>query len=389
MDAHPWTGRFLDGRTAAARRVSISPVAEGLIITQGDGTSVQWAYGDIQRTQGAYEGEHIRLEYGTDPPAALVITDQRFLTVLRGRAPQLVSVIHDPRKRRLRLTLTFLAAVLAIAATGVIYRWGIPGLALVATPYVPVAWEQQLGEEVVAHLAPEKARCSDPYRKQILESLLGKLSATVPNNPYRTIHVHIVDEPIVNAFAAPGGSVVVFRGLLEKTETPEQLAGVLAHELQHIYKRHSTRMILEQTSTSLLIAAVSGDLTGAAAIALDTAQTLGALRYSREHETEADTEGLRMMIAAGMNPSGMIEFFTIMGKGDHGDTSVWRYISTHPTHEDRVQVLTSIAGSAIGGGQPLLPGLDWKSIRNVCPSRKRPSSESGPSTPEPVGAPQS
>ncbi len=378
-----WTGRYLDGRSAATHPVRVEPGAAGLLITKVDGSSLEWPYEEITRTQGTYDGEHIRLEHGAEPIAAVVITDQRFLTALRRRAPALVPVIHDPTKRSLRLKLTIVAAVLTIAITGVIYRWGIPGFATVVTPYVPVSWEQRLGHDVVTEFAPEEDRCTDPYRTHIIESLLTKLTATVPDNPYGTIHFQIVDEPIVNAFAAPGGYVVVFRGLLEKTETPEQLAGVLAHELQHIFKRHTTRAILEQTSTSLLVAAVSGDLTGAATLALDSARTLGALQYSRSHEAEADAEGMKMLVAAGIDPKGMIEFFQIMNQNSHGEAGLLKYLSTHPTHDDRVQTLTQLAGASMGTGEKLLPGLEWTAIRNVCKFNKRPPHNAESSTPEP------
>jgi predicted Zn-dependent protease len=372
----------LDGRSAVARLVTIELHAESLQITRKNGNVLNWPYDEVRLTQGAYDGEQIRLEHGTNPTAALVITDQRFLTALRTQAPQLVAAFHDPTKRSLRLQLTIAAALFTLVAVGIIYKWGIPGLASVVTPYVPIAWEQRLGREVVDQFAPKKDRCTDLSRKEIIESMLTKLVATVPDNPYGTIHFHIVDEPVVNAFAAPGGYVVVFRGLLEKTETPEQLAGVLAHELQHIFKRHTTRAILEQTSTSLLIAAVSGDVTGAATLALDSARTLGALRYGRVHETEADTEGLKMLLAAGIDPKGMIEFFQILNNGSHGDEKGWwHYLSTHPPHGDRVQNLTKLAGSSVGQGQPLLPGPKWSDIRNICQSKRQPPAEPASSVP--------
>ncbi len=378
-----WIGRYLDGHSAASSSVRIEAGTAGLMITKDDGSSLTWPYEAITRTQGTYDGEHIRLEHGMDPIAAVVITDQRFLTALRRRAPGLVPVFHDPTQRRLRLRMTALAAALTLLVTGALYKWGIPGLATVMTPYVPITWEQRLGQDVVEQFAPEKDRCTDPYRIHIIESLLTKLTATVPENPYGTIHFHIVDEPIVNAFAAPGGYVVVFRGLLEKTETPEQLAGVLAHELQHIFKRHTTRAILEQTSTSLLVAAVSGDLTGAATLALDSARTLGALQYSRSHEGEADAEGMKMLVSADINPQGMIEFFELLGKHERGEAGLFRYLSTHPTHHDRVQALSRLAASSLGQPQQLLPGLAWSSIRTACKFKKRISGDPTPSTPIP------
>src|SRR5207244_2410003 len=109
--------------------------------------------------------------------------------------------------------------------------------------------------------------------------------------------------------AAAGGQVIRVRGLLERTRTPEELAGVLAHEIQHVLRRHATRMLLQHTSAGLMLAAVSGDISGAMAYGLESARVLGALRYSRQYEAEADVEGLRMLLAAGVDPEGMIAFF--------------------------------------------------------------------------------
>ncbi|MFO0775006.1 MAG: M48 family metallopeptidase [Nitrospiraceae bacterium] len=366
----PWVGRLLDGHSAAAHPVTIDPAADALTITREDGSTLRWPYRDIRRTQGDYDGEQIRLEYGgasgAAPSSALVIDDQRFLSVLRKREPQLVAAMHDPARRGLRLQLTMIAAVAALLAVGVLYRWGIPGIAALVTPTVPVAWEQQLGERVVEQLAPESNRCADTHRSQVIHSLFARLSAAAPPNPYGPIRLYLVKGPTVNAFAAPGGHVVVFAGLLEKTESPEQLAGVLAHELQHIYKRHTTRMLLEQASTSFLLAAVAGDLTGVAAVALDTARTLGALRYSRGYEAEADSEGLKLMVAAGIDPKGIVDFFKVLGKDDGSDGGLFSYLSSHPSHHDRIATLTALAGTNIGQAPPLLPGLDWRAIRRAC-----------------------
>ncbi|MDH5624891.1 MAG: M48 family metalloprotease, partial [Nitrospira sp.] len=99
------------------------------------------------------------------------------------------------------------------------------------------------------------------------------MAAAFPDSPYR-LQLTIVDRPVINACALPGGRIVLLRSLLEAAETPEQLAGVLAHEVQHIYQQHSTRVLLEQGSTSLLIMAVTGDFTGALAYGIEGARVL-------------------------------------------------------------------------------------------------------------------
>ena len=95
---------------------------------------------------------------------------------------------------------------------------------------------------------------------------------------------------MVNAFAGSGGLIVVFRGLLERADTPEELAGVLAHEIQHVLHRDTTRAIFREASTGILVAALAGDVSAAAAFGVQAARVLGDLRYSREAEQEAARE---------------------------------------------------------------------------------------------------
>jgi len=174
--------------------------------------------------------------------------------------------------------------------------------------------------------------------------------------------------PIVNAFAAPGGSVVIFRGLLQRTDSPEQLAGVLAHEFQHVLQRHSTRAIIQHTSSGLLIAALTGDVTGPLAYGLEAARVLGHLRYSREAETEADTEGLKMLLAARVDPAGMIAFFEPPKDtaGQDEESAADKYLSSHPSDRDRKATLTALATTNPIQPVKLLPSGNWIELRHAC-----------------------
>src|SRR5262249_24358938 len=106
--------------------------------------------------------------------------------------------------------------VAVVAITGAAYFWGIPALAALVAPRVPIAWEERLGHVVFAQLAPPDAVCEDPVRRRALDAIVGRLAATVPQSPY-AFHVAVADRPEVNALAAPGGSIVLMRGLVELT----------------------------------------------------------------------------------------------------------------------------------------------------------------------------
>lgn len=366
-----WEGHYLDGQSALRQPVRIQPLRRALHIATADGQTFLWPYPRIRQTQGTYEGEEVRLEYGGELSAALIVSNPEFLTALHKVAPELTRHVHDPSLRGRRTTLTVMAALGAIGVGALFYLWGIPALAGAMTPLIPVSWEQRLGKMVVERLAPEDRRCSDPNRMVVIENLVTRLAQAAPENPYH-IAVYVVDSPIMNAFAAPGGYIIVFQGLVGKTERPEQLAGVIAHELQHIYKRHTTRAIIEHTSTSFLLAAMAGDFSGAMVYGAEAARTLGMLRYSRTHEKEADTEGMELMVRSGINPKGMVEFFEILKEQSPEMAGLLEYLSSHPDTQERINYLKELAEQRDLMPNELLPGTDWDDIRQICqPEGKR------------------
>ncbi len=359
-----WEGWYLDGRTAARRRAAVRLLRAGLQIAMDGGATAWWPYAEIRQTQGFYAGQEVRLERGGALPEALLLRDAAFLAALQRVAPEARGRFHDPRRRRRRIGLTALAAVAVVGVTVAVYVWGIPGLASVVAPRVPPSWEERLGRAVSDHLAPEATRCAEATRARAIQDIASALLLPV-NTPY-TFRVVVADNPMVNALAAPGGHVVVFRGLLEQTQSAEELAGVMAHEFQHVLRRHTTRALLRHASTSLLLAGLAGDMSGAMVYGLEGARILGELRYSRQDEEEADREGLRMLVAAGVDPSGMIAFFERLQKGQEKGPALPRYASTHPPTDERIARLRALVAAERSAAIPLLPGLDWQSVRSIC-----------------------
>ncbi|MFQ5847534.1 MAG: M48 family metallopeptidase [Candidatus Methylomirabilales bacterium] len=360
-----WQGHYLDGQTAARRRATIRLMRGGLEVTPENGSALWWPYPQISQTQGFYAGEVVRLERGDEIPEVLLVSDAAFLAELHRVAPEMATRFHHPARRRVRAKLTLLAALAVIGMTTALYLWGIPAIAGLAASRVPVSWEEHLGEAVITQLAPPSRRCTDPIRLQAIEDIMTTLTSTLPDSPY-TFEVTVVNTPTVNAFAAPGGYIVVFRGLLERTEAAEELAGVLAHELQHILRRHATRMLIQHASTRLLLAALTGSGGDPAAFGLEGARTLGMLRYNRHHEEEADAEGMRMLAEARIDPAGMIAFFESLKKEGKGTPEFLTYISSHPSTGDRVARLKSLAATLDGKSVKLLPNYDWKDMHQIC-----------------------
>jgi len=227
---------------------------------------------------------------------------------------------------------------------------------------VPVSWEEQLGRSAVGMLVSPEDRLEDPVCTDVLEGVGNRLLEAVPPSGYRFRYFMKKDRSI-NAFAAPGGFVVVHTALLGQTGSAEELAGVMAHEMQHILKRHATKALLQDLSLQVLIAAWTGDA-GGLEVALETAGTLGKLRFSRQAETEADLEGMKMLQAAGIAPDGMVAFLKSLEGMDLPEGLT--YLSTHPRDADRIRQLERLAAGIEVAPAPLLPGVSWEDVKLRC-----------------------
>ncbi|MSP38660.1 MAG: M48 family metallopeptidase [Deltaproteobacteria bacterium] len=369
-----WSGHYLDGKSAKRQRAAIYLEPTGLRIDIDGGATLLWPYGEINQTQGAYAGEQVRLEHGGDLAEALLIDDERFLTsfheLLLGRP----SGFFDPRTSNRRLRLTVVAGCASVVLVVSLYLWGIPTLARVAAPWVPVSWEERLGQNTLEYIAPENQRCHDPARQAKIEAIVQTLLAAQGESNYR-FKIYIVNQPIFNALAAPGGHIVIFRGLLDRTENAEELAGVLAHELQHVLKRHVTRALLEYASSSFLFAALVGDVSGIVSFGVEAARMLAQMRFSRQHELEADEAGVKMLHAARVDPAGMIAFFEAIKKEEGKLPAALAYISTHPQTDQRIARLTALTAATPTKAQKLLPNDSWDDLKKLCPAPAKTAKE--------------
>jgi len=376
-----WNAHYLDGRTPVRQPARVAIGASGLEITLTEtGRTLRWPLAGVRQTQGFYEGEQVRLERGGGVSDALLITDVAFLAALRAAAPHAAATFQGPVRRRRALLIAVLATIGTLGVAAAMYAWGIPGLADVTATRVPLGWEVALGEATMNELAPPARRCQDPDRQRRIDEIVGVLLRAAPSSRY-PFRVIVVDHPMVNAFAAPGGSIAVLRGLLDRTENAEELAGVLAHEIQHVLHRDATRAILRQASTAVLVAALVGDVSGVIAFGVQSARMLGDFRHSREAERAADLDGLIMLQRAGVDPAGMLAFFRAMEKLEGSQPALARYVSTHPGATERLQALAAAIGASARPTDRLLADYDWNDIKNICGARARSAPERGREAP--------
>jgi Zn-dependent protease with chaperone function len=359
-----WQGFYFDGRTAS-RRPAVIRLSPGAVeIELADGRKIRWPYEEVLETQGFYGNEPARLER-RESAEAILVADRTFIAALRRASPLVRRRLHSPILHRHRFLFALSAGAGAVAIAAVLYLWGIPASSALVARWVPVAWEERLGEAAIDYLAPAQDRCLDPIRSAKIQEIVEALLAPFPDVPYR-VRVLVTNNLSVNALAIPGGFVLVFRGLLDRTRSAEEFAGVLAHELQHVLKRHVTRALVQNASLRLVLAGVAGDISQAMGVGVQSARTLGALRYTRRSEEEADNEGMRMLLSAGIEPAGMIRFFRELEKVEKTAALFPSYLSTHPDADDRIERLTALAEKGPGRYRKLMPDYNWEDIKKMC-----------------------
>lgn len=337
----------------------------GVDVRRPGGVIETWTYGSLRRADHAQDVSHTQLETTDRPPAVLVVKDAAFEAALCRFAPHLA-----PRRRSLwRARLAACTALLLlVAGSGLaLYTWALPALAERVVALAPQEWDEALGRQMMRQMAPPQARCRSAAVEQAVQTIAGRLMAARPDAPYR-ITVAVVDSPETNALAAPGGYIVVYRGLLEQTRSPEELAGVLAHEIQHVLLRHSMKGLMREMFTAVLAAAIFGDV-GSAGFAAAAAETLLALGFHRGQEAEADREGLAMLAAARIDPGPLAEFFRRLDEQQANLPRVPAFLSTHPDPGMRRQRLVEAARQAPGGWEPLLAGMAWSAVATGCGER--------------------
>lgn len=367
MPPTTWPGQYFDGQSPVPQLARIEIRDAFLEVTTINEERLSWPFQDIRQTQGSYAGEEVRLERPSHLGEMLVIEDAHFLTALHQLAPNKVRHFHDPRTRRRRILFTLGAGIVALPLLWLLYAKGVPALAGPLTQLIPYTWEQSLGNALFSELAPGPMHCTDRRLQQKVDAVLNALVAQIGSTPH-SFHVTILDQPIVNAVALPGANILLFRGLLEKTETPEELAGVLAHEIQHIQQRHGMRLLVQNMTLGLLIGALTGDVSGIMAFVLEGAHVLQSLAYNRTAEEEADQKGMQLLLETGINPKGMLSFFRYMQSqsGDRLNDHLWQYLSTHPIPKDRVANLEDLTSQKEQAYRPLFPFDNWKELVLLC-----------------------
>lgn len=271
---------------------------------------------------------------------AAQVFDPTTLDALRTDArvqslPQMAALLKEKRRSSVRWSIGWIVIAIFLLfplLIVLVFVWQAERIAAAAAARISTEQETSFGERAFESMRGSLQLQDSGPAYDAVQALGERLT---DDSQYR-YRFHVAKNDAINAFAMPGGIIVVHTGLIEATRRPEELAGVLAHEVQHVEQRHSLEAMIKDLGLRGLWALVSGDLSGG--MIAQAAVELTSLSFSRDAEEEADAKGFDLLVKEGIDPSGMADFFVTMEK-QAGSAAPPPFMSTHPASKDREAAL--------------------------------------------------
>lgn len=301
-------GLLYDGLTGHPHEVTVEFGPGAVRLSQVGGWSDQVAAGDLKRADGARGTLRLRRR-----------DRQGWRLILPADATAEVQTLLGKEERYGRwIDSVGLFPALAVGGllTAIVVGIGYLAPGWIA-PQVPMRWEQDVGSALVGDFGT--MRCRDPSGQSALEALVERVAPGATKGP-EGIKVAALDEPVFNAAALPGGYIIVFKPAITETDT-DALAGILAHEVAHVHRRHVTEALLRELGIGSIVRMFAGNL-GA------NAEQLVALSYTRQNEAQADADAIVMLKRANISPKPTAELFERLQKEAPAYSA--EFLESHP-----------------------------------------------------------
>lgn len=349
--------QFYDGETAVTRGVTVTADEAGLAFPVAGGSDRRWTYRGLVAVEPARSGMPVRLSYEHEHTARLIVP-ARHLPLLLERAPQLKGGVSLRRMARV-------AAIVALAIAGLAaLGYGMLSIApQTLAAVMPDSWRQRLGEQTEASFVRGSKQCTSEKGVAALNRLASRTTARLADPP--DFSVRVFDMPMVNAFALPGGRIVITGKLIRDAASPDEVAGVLAHELGHVALRHPEAQLVRVLGLQVLLSIASG---GGADTLGNLAGLLAILRYTRSAEREADEYAQATLETAKIDPLALRRFLESVRKSepetDAGVLStIGDILATHPGIEERIERMRPLPD---GKPEPALDEAAWRDLKAIC-----------------------
>ena len=362
-----WQARYGDGRTAQSVLCDVRLGDRGIEIGfPGAPQALVWPWGALG-TAAPITGQatDALLTYSFMPGATLFVSDPQLVRAIVRNATQLSAASYGWRSARPWLV----AAGVVACIFGAVWASDLSPTRALAR-LMPDDMRRTIGEQVVASMTGGHRACETPQGRAALDRLVARLSsASGSSKPFR---VTVFDWDLLNAFAAPGEQIVLTRELINTARSPDEVAGVLAHEMGHGLELHPESGIVRVIGMTAAIELMLGGSGGALA---NVGVLLTQIGYTRAAEREADARGLGLLERAQISSAGLIDFFGRVGALEKKmGAPEWNILRTHPQSAERAKA------AAEHNGYPATPAMDaddWQALRAMCGAARLPKPATG------------
>lgn len=349
--------RYADGRAAITHEARCELQADAVTFNVRDAQHI-WPYSDLRRADDS--GDAIVLKRHPDTGERLTLEDGAD-AALRAVAPSLFASrafgVEPPA-----VVVALTAAAWSLAAAFLV---GVPLAAAPIADIIPPRYREQIADISWSQVDAFTSYCDDSDEaSRILNGMAYRMmsAADVPGKD--DIWITIVDAPIPNAFALPDNSIVVTDDLIALADHPDELTGVIAHEIAHIERNHILKNIVRSVGAGIFFDIVFGGAGAGQAVAIASVN-LASLSYSREDETDADLRGLEYLDTAGIDTGGLARLFDRLAAQYEGEDApeLPSLFSSHPATQRRAEIARSRSRSGLA---PSLTDAEWRIVQSSC-----------------------
>jgi len=353
---------YFDGQTAKSHDVTVAEDGQNLIFWGADVERVIWNIAGLHAIDPPTPGQPYRVTHQAAPGARLIIRDDAFIQQLVSRSRHLKG---GYTRKDISHLLGWTFGSLAVF---ILLGW----LAIVVLPgplahLMPEKWRQRTGLEMERTMAKGVTQCSNPDGQRAIGQLLANLAEGVPDMP--PVSVHVYDLPMVNAFTVNGGHIIVTKRLIDQAEQPEELAGVVAHEIGHVAHLDPEAQMVRLAGVQILASVFSG--TNGGNMSSNAIFIAAVLRHTRDAEEKADAYARDMLLKSQIDPMGLKFFFRkLLKTEDKNKTGISALdnlggmLATHPGTEERMEKIQPLPSGI--PPKPALTPEEWASLKKIC-----------------------
>lgn len=293
----------------------------------GSNAMINWPLKYVE-TSFDFSSHQSKLRYTKNPGCELVISGNDPITFIKEMQAEQQKVWYKKSNAKEWMRNSFLF-VCIIAVLFLLYLLIVPWLSQKMASRVSIKTEKQLGDAV--YDAMGLAEREDTSKSMLLNQFFDALEVPTAY----TISISVVNDNVVNAFALPGGRIVVYSALLNKITSFPELAALLSHEFTHINRRHTTKSIFRRLGSKIFISLLFGRFGTVTSVLANNADNLKSLKYSRRLEKEADMDGLAILTKRGIDPGGFVNLFIHLKEAGTVN-KMPEFLGSHPDVKNRI-----------------------------------------------------